>query len=175
MDNLVKNIKRNIWIRAVAFIILGVLIAIKPAMMINVSIQLIALYLVITGVYSLVTGLKVHQKGDSLNGAIILGIVELVGALFVWLFAKPLLSLLPFMIGIGLLIHGISYIMQIRNNRQYVNVSPMMNYVYGALIIVAAALMIFNPFKSLTILFAIFGWILVVMGIAEIFGTRMFK
>jgi uncharacterized membrane protein HdeD (DUF308 family) len=175
MDNLVKNIKRNMWLRAAAFIILGILIAFKPAMMINISIQLIALYLAILGIYSLVTGLKTHQKGESLNSAMILGITELVGALFVWLFAKSLLSLLPFVIGIGLLVHGINYIMQIRSNRQYVNVSPVMNYVYGALIIVAAVVMIFNPFKSLTVLFAIFGWLLIIMGIAEIFGTRLFK
>lgn len=175
MDNLVKSIKRNMWLRAAAFIILGIFIAFRPAMMINMSIQLIALYLVILGVYNLVMGLKVHQKGESLNGGTILGITELVGAMFVWLFAKPLLGMLPFVIGIGLLVHGINYIMQIRNNRQYVNVSPFMNYVYGVLIIIAAVVMIFNPFKSLTLLFAIFGWLLIVMGIAEIFGTRLFK
>ncbi|WP_125607390.1 HdeD family acid-resistance protein [Lapidilactobacillus bayanensis] len=175
MDNLVKNIKRNMWLRAAAFIIFGILIAFKPAMMINMSIQIIALYLAVLGVYNLVIGLKSHQKGESLNGGTILGITELVGALFVLLFAKALLSLLPFVIGISLLIHGINYIMQIRNNRRYVNISPVMNYIYGALIIIAAAVMILNPFKSLTALFAIFGWLLIIMGIAEIFGTRLFK
>ncbi|MFD1466081.1 HdeD family acid-resistance protein [Lapidilactobacillus mulanensis] len=176
MDNLVKNIKRNMWLRAILFIVFGLLIALNPGTFINFAINVIALYLVVMGVLNLVSGLKNrHAETSSMNSTMVMGIIELVGALFVWLFAKPLLGMLPFVIGIVLLIHGINYIMQVRNNKRYVNSSTLPSYVYGGLVIIAGIVMIFNPFGSLTLLFSIFGWLLVVMGIAEIFGTRLFK
>lgn len=177
MDNLVKNVKRNMWLRAILFIVFGLLIAIQPGMLIDFSIKVIALYLLVMGIIGLVNGLRERSASSngSMNTTTVFGIIELVGALFVWLFAKPLLSLLPFVIGVVLLIHGINYIMQVRSNKRYVNSSTLPSYIYGALVVVVGFIMIFNPFGSLTVLFSIFGWVLVVMGIAEIFGTRVFK
>ena len=177
MDDLVKNVKRNMWLRAILFIVFGLLIAIQPGMLIHFSVKGIALYRLIMGIIGLVNGLRERSASSNglMNTTTIFGIIELVGALFVWLFAKPLLSLLPFVIGVVLLIHGINYIMQVRSNKRYVNSSTLPSYIYGALVVVVGFIMIFNPFGSLTVLFSIFGWVLVVMGIAEIFGTRVFK
>lgn len=174
MDNLVKNIKHNIWLRAAIFVIIGLLVAFKPGLLIDWSIKILAIYLVVVGIISLVNGFKQPRVNGGLNATMTVGILELVGALLVWLFAKPLLAILPFVLGIGLLIHGINYAMQIRSQRQYVNVKPWPSYLYAILVIVAAVILIINPFGSLTLMFRVFGWLLVIMGITEFIGTTHF-
>ncbi|WP_261807337.1 HdeD family acid-resistance protein [Lapidilactobacillus luobeiensis] len=175
MDKLVKNIKRNMWLRAAIFIILGLVLAFYPKPSLNGLVKLMALYLAIMGVIDLIGGNKERAQGGSLNGTMIGGIIKLVGAIFVYFFAKSLLNAIPFILGIVLLVHGINYVMQLRGHRQFVNVSPLPGYIYGILLIVAAVVMILNPFGAVTVLVQVFGWILVVMGIFEIFGTRFFK
>lgn len=175
MDKLVKNIKRNMWLRAAIFIVLGLALAFYPQLSLNGIVKLIALYLAIMGAIDLIGGNKERTQGASMNQTMIGGIIKLVAAVFVFFFAKGLLNLIPFILGIVLLVHGINYVMQLRGHRQYVNVSPVPGYIYGILLIIAAVVMIWNPFSTITVLIRIFGWILVVMGIFEIAGTRFFK
>ncbi|WP_125768811.1 HdeD family acid-resistance protein [Lapidilactobacillus wuchangensis] len=175
MDNLVKNIKRNMWLRGLVFILFGLLVAIKPNLMINLVIKLSAGFLLVMGIINFVSGIREKNSGESMNGGMIVGIIEAVAAIFVWIFARALLNMIPFVLGIILLVHGINFLIQVHGHRKYVNVSTLPSYIYGILILIAAIVMIVNPFSSVIILFRVFGWLLVVMGLIEIFGTRIFN
>ncbi|PAK65759.1 hypothetical protein B8W94_14355 [Lactococcus lactis] len=78
------------------------------------------------------------------------------------------MSFLPFILGIVLIITGISNVFTALNHRQYVNISPMPFVLYGVLLILVGILLAFNPFGTILILLQFFGATLIVMGIMTI-------
>ena len=85
------------------------------------------------------------------------------------IFAKAIVSFLPIMLGILIVLNGLMQLSNASGGIKEVNPRYRISiYVYCGLLVAAGILLIFNPFKTVLVVFRIFGGILVFMGISEL-------
>ncbi|MCI0130335.1 MULTISPECIES: DUF308 domain-containing protein [Enterococcaceae] len=163
MSSLFRSIQRHAFSRGILYLLIGILIFLKPKQLFDAGVYLIVGYNVLLGVINLVGYLKNKQ-----NGQVSMSIFYFIAALIIWLFAQPIVSILPIFLGILIIIGGATRISRALNLRQYVNISYVPMLVYGIALLIAGIFILFNPFGSLIVLFQFFGIVLTLSGISEL-------
>ncbi|KRL12063.1 DUF308 domain-containing protein [Lentilactobacillus otakiensis] len=168
MYSFLNQIRNYIWLKSIAYIVFGLFFLFDPHGTLNIAINLIAAFFIVFGVINLISAWRQRSNNEVTDYSLAIGITQLIIAVIVFLLAEPLLSFLPFILGIVLVITGVSNVFTALNHRQYVNVSPMPFVLYGILLILVGILLAFNPFGTVLVLLQIFGATMVVMAIMEI-------
>lgn len=168
MYTFINRIRNFIWLKSLAYIIFGLFFLFDPHGTLNIVISLIASFFLVFGVINLISAWRQRVNNEVTDYSMGIGIAQIVIAIIVFILAVPLLSFLPFILGIVLIITGISNVFTALNHRQYVNISPMPFVLYGVLLILVGILLAFNPFGTILILLQFFGATLIVMGIMTI-------
>jgi uncharacterized membrane protein HdeD (DUF308 family) len=148
-----------------------------PNLVVTSVIYIIAAYIAAQGAISLIASIRANHDNPVQDNrpAIALSIGMLIIALLVLFLAKPLLSSLPFILGLILIFTGISRTANGFTRKEYVNVTPWPMVVYGVLLILFGVVLVINPFGSLMILFRFFGGTLIVMAIMDFFAGRYYR
>lgn len=163
MSSLFRSIQRHAFSRGIIYLLIGILIVLRPNQLFNMAVYLIAGYNVLLGIINLISSLKNKQ-----NNQISMSIFYFIIALIIWLFAKPIASILPVFLGILIIIGGATRISRALNLRQYVNISYVPMLIYGVALLIAGIVILFKPFSSLIVLFQFFGVVLALSGISEL-------
>lgn len=163
MSSLFRSIQRHAFSRGIIYLLIGILIVLRPNQLFNMAVYLIAGYNVLLGIINLISSLKNKQ-----NNQISMSIFYFIIALIIWLFAKPIASILPVFLGILIIIGGATRISRALNLRQYVNISYVPMLIYGVALLIAGIIILFKPFSSLIVLFQFFGVVLALSGISEL-------
>lgn len=169
MKKVVNQLEKFTVLRTIFYLAFGILILVNPQLVFKSVIYIIAGYLAVIGLINLFQAIR-ESKNDSLFGyEFITGVMLLLFALIVLIFSKAIVSFLPIMLGILIVLNGL---MQLSNANVGVReVNPRYRisiYVYCGLLIAAGILLIFNPFKTVLVVFQLFGGILIFMGISEL-------
>lgn len=170
MTSLFKTIQQHALLRGIVYLLLGVAILLNPGYVFSVFVYLIAGYNAVLGIISLISGKKNQQSSQTR-----IAIFYFVMALIIFLFAKPLVSILPIFLGIIIVVSGGMKISQSLNIKKYVNVSYLPMLIYGVVLVIAGLFILFNPFKGVLVLFQFFGVVLVFSGISELIGYFKYK
>ncbi|MFD1901940.1 HdeD family acid-resistance protein [Enterococcus termitis] len=168
MNNVMEQLRKYALLRGIVYIIFGLLILFDPRSVFQLAVYFISAYIALMGVLNLYDGFKVKKATGTYGMSFLGGIILLVLAGIILVFAKGIVSILPIFLGLVIVIIGASRAMQAVNLRSYVNVNWLPMLIYSGILIVAGLVLIFNPFSSLLVLFQLFGGILVFMGIGEI-------
>lgn len=163
-----QRLQRYTWLRALVYFIFGLIITLYPHPVFRFGVYAISLYLLISGIISITSSRHARQQTNFYSLAFFSGAFKIIAALFILIFARGIVSILPIFLGIILLMYGIFKFGQAWNQRQVVNVKPWGALIYSVLVILAGAFLLFNPFKSVLLGFQIFGVILIIMSIGEI-------
>lgn len=152
-------------IRAIVYIIFGLIILIAPRTVFDTIVYLVASYIACLGIISLYTNYQDQKKGYR-NVQFISGILLLISAAAILVFASGLLSIIPFFLGILITISGCTRLManfsQKRSGAPY-----LIGLIVSFLIIAAGIILVFNPFSTVLFFFQIFGGILLFMGLSD--------
>lgn len=166
MEMFIQRLERSTLLQAVVYLLLGILIVLYPRFFFDVLVYLIAGYLGIVGLWTLVQGLRQRQGG--LPPAFFVGIIYVILALVVFFFAETLASLLPILIGVLFLFGGIIRLIQALGFRKTM-AGRWLWFLIGSLLWIGVGLlMLINPFSSLLVLFQLFGGILIAVGVIEL-------
>ncbi|MBO0462176.1 DUF308 domain-containing protein [Enterococcus sp. DIV1298c] len=157
-----RNFQRYAFLRAAIYIIAGIAIVISPTAVFNFVGYLITAYFVLLGLINLFEAYKNKQKTGVWGFGLFSAIAFLVFALIVFLFASAIVSILPILLGLMILANG-AFQLFISLNTKSKGWS-----IYSVVLLIGGLILLFNPFKSLMVLFQIFGGILIFMGISEI-------
>ncbi|MGX7265648.1 HdeD family acid-resistance protein [Enterococcus crotali] len=168
MNNVMEQLRKYALLRGIVYIIFGVLILINPRSVFQLAVYFISAYIAIMGVLNLYDGFRVKKATGTYGMSFLGGIVLLVIAGIVLVFAKGIVSILPIFLGLVIVIVGVTRVIQSVNLRTYVNVSWLPMLIYSVILIIAGLVLTFNPFSSLLVLFQLFGGILIFMGIGEV-------
>lgn len=164
MDTFMKKMAQYDLLRGIILGIMGIVILWKPGLIFNGIVYLIAAYLAFMGLLNLYT--VIREKGDY-AGAYAPGIFLLLGALAVIVLAKPIVSFIPFLLGLFVLIGGIRQLLQeIQLHRE--GTARLGWLIFSVLLMAAGGLLFFNPFASVLLMFRIFGGILIATAIAAV-------
>lgn len=156
------NLQKHALLRAIVFIILGIAIAINPSVFFQFVAYLIAGYFTIIGLIHIYGDYKAQKATGSFGFGLISGILLIVLAIAVLLFASRIVAILPFILGLVIILNGLFQLVASLNNRRTGWI------IYSVLVLIAGLTLTFNPFASLLVLFQIFGFFLIIMGVSEV-------
>jgi uncharacterized membrane protein HdeD (DUF308 family) len=153
-------------VTGVCSLILGVLVLVWPGAPLFASGVLFGLYLLISGVFQLVSAFGTHRTTSLRVLAFISGTLSVVLGLFC--FRRPMQSilLLALWIGIGWLIRGIAQILAAASDKSM----PARGWqiFLGIVTVIGGIVLIDSPIESVTVLMLLGGCWLVVVGVVEI-------
>lgn len=165
MDKLVDTLRKYDLIRALVFGIIGALIVWQPRTFFQFAVYILAGLFVLMGAFNLIT--VKETTGDATGAVKTSGVLLLVAAVVILIFAKPIVSIIPFFLGLFTLLAGIRQLMQeIKLQRSGLGQLPW--FIFSILIVIIGGVLVFNPFKSVMLLFQIFGGVLIILGISQV-------
>lgn len=173
MASFFKSIQKHALLRSIAYILLGIAIFLEPNNISKMILYSIVAYNVLMGIFNLISARK--NKTNGYNSATPIAIFYFIFALILFLFAKPLVATLPFLLGIMFIIGGGVRLSQSLKLRQYVNVRWLPMCIYGGVMIGAGILLVANPFSTAMMLFRFFGITLLIAGISELITFIRFR
>ncbi|EMF0101901.1 DUF308 domain-containing protein [Enterococcus hirae] len=156
------NFQRYALLRSAIYIIAGLAIVINPTAVFHFIGYLITAYFVLLGILNLLEANKNRKQTGAWRFGLISGIAFFILALIVWVFAAAIVSLLPVILGLVIILKSLFQLFVGLNTRSKGWSA------YSILLLVGGLILLFNPFKSVMILFQLFGGLLIFMGISEI-------
>lgn len=175
----VSDLMRRIWISAILFgllaVILGVVILVWPGPSIVVAAVLFGVYLVVSGVALVVLAFSLPVSAGSRLLSFISGALSVIlGILAFRHFGQGYaILLLAIWIGIGFIFRGVTAVASAVSDRQF----PGRGWAifFGVVSIIAGVVVLAYPFDSIVTLALVVGIWLIILGVVEIisgFGMR---
>ena len=165
-----EKIRSKFILSGLLLIVIGGVIVWQPGLVFNGIVYLIAAYFAFMGLLNLYT---VFREKPRDAGAYASGLLLLLVALGVIVLAKTLVSIIPFFLGLMVLLAGICQLRQeLALNK--VNQGRLSWLIFGLLLCIAGVVLMFNPFRSVLLLFQFFGGILVIYGVSQLINSKDF-
>ncbi|MCH4009912.1 HdeD family acid-resistance protein [Companilactobacillus sp.] len=171
---MVKQFQLYRWLRFIFLATAGILIVLEPTKSLDFIIYIVSAYVAFYGVLSLIDGFSLKRKTGENNMNMGFGVLALIVAILILFVAKFLVALVPPVLGIILLANGINQFRDSHETRKTVNVTPWLDYLYSALLIIAGVVFILNPSKTIIFLYQLFGVALIVLAFFEIINSRLY-
>ena len=170
--NIFEKIRKDVVWSSIAYLIIGFILLIKPGTALVTIVHILALLAVVMGVVSLVTYFK--DKYSVGNGGVIKGIVYFVIAAFLYFGAGFIISIVPFILGLLIVISGIVKLQEALDmmNRADGSVTVL---VIAILSLVFGILILINPFGTAELLFRIIGIALIYNGVSDLLTVFYFS
>lgn len=167
MNQLLRTIQSNQLVLGLVYIILGIPVALKPNRSFTIFISILAFILLLYGLQFILRSYQFKRKMGYYDSRMMFGITLLIAAAIVYFLSRALLSIFPIIIGIGILISGISQLMM-RLNQSTIQGRPWFGIMLSILIIIGGLIILLNPFSSVLAILQFGGLILIVLGIQSI-------
>lgn len=161
-----KNVEKKNILISVLLIILGVLLVLRPAGVVNAIVIGIGIFLVITAIIDLIFYFMNAKLGGNFMN-LSKGIIELIGGIFLIFRGTEVVSLFPVIIGLVIIFNSIFKLYVALSIKAIDNRKWIPNFVLSILCIVFGAVIIFNPFEALTTVVRLAGLVLI---ISELFN-----
>ncbi|MET7286872.1 HdeD family acid-resistance protein [Streptomyces sp. NPDC005573] len=150
----------------IASLILGVLVLVWPGPSLLVAGILFGVYLVVSGVFQLISAFGTHKKTSLRVLAFLSGGLSILLGLLCFRGPMQSILLLALWIGIGWLIRGITQTMAAVSDSSMPGRGWQI--FLGVITFIAGIVLIDSPFESVAVLTLVTGWWLIVVGIVEI-------
>lgn len=168
METLLKKIKANAIVSALMCIILGIILVVWPGRTVRTVCMIIGFVLVVSGVNRLCTFIfgkdsSIYSRMNLITGVIVL----LIGA---WILFRPdqIIELIPVLVGIIVIIHGINDLQQTVTLCQNRYDKWWIALILGIITVGFGVLLIFNPFAAVETLVMFIGVFLIYDGVSDI-------
>ena len=170
--NIFEKIRKDVVWSSLAYLIIGFILLIKPGTALVTIVHILALLAVVMGVVSLVTYFK--DKYSVGNGGVIKGIVYFVIAAFLYFGAGFIISIVPFILGLLIVISGIVKLQEALDMMKYRADGSVLVLVIAILCLVFGILILINPFGTAELLFRIIGIALIYNGVSDLLTVFYF-
>ena len=175
MGNMLNMIRSNTLAQAVVSLAFGLLLLVWPGATIVTVIYLLAAWLGISGIASLVSYFR--DKSDRYRNASVLslGIFYLVLALVVFIFPEPIASVGALVIGVVLALCGIVSVVRSLELRDLGGYQWIVGAALSALVAVGCILIIANPFGATSAFVMVLGIVLIINGAVNLYVSGELK
>lgn len=170
----IDTVRSNVAIQAALCVAFGLLLIIMPGTAALTVVRLLGIFFLLSGAASL---FSYFHKGGSQTGetsVLVMAIVYIVAAILVFIFTKPIASVLSFILGILLLVGGVVNIFRSLNLREYGGYGWIIMLVMSCIVAAGGVLITINPFGATTAFIVVLGIFLVLKGISDFGLERVF-
>ena len=163
------------YLAALGGIVAGAVLVFFPSQAIDVITYGIGILSLIYGLMKVISYLRNRELSAFFIGELVLGIFLLGIGLFCLMNPGGIFALLPIVLGILVLVEGISKVQRAWMLRRYAYPKWIGAMVTGILIAVLGAVLIFNPFGALVVTVRIMGVLLIADGITGAWFNVVFN
>ena len=156
-------------LRAVAAMVLGGVIMAFPSSALIIVVQVIAAFLIASGLVSLIFGFVNRQNGG-LPIMLTNTVVDIILGVVIFMFPAQVASVVMFVIGLVLMFFGIFHISALLSANKVISVG-MWAYIMPVLCTIGGAMVIFHPFGLGKFLTVVVGIALLLYGISELVSS----
>lgn len=168
MGSILKRLKTNVVISAVLCILLGIVLVVWPDMSMQIACAAIGVVLLVGGIVRLVQYFVVRDGSMYAQMNLIMGIV--LAVVGVWIVLKPdkVLAIIPIIIGIVIVLHGINNLQQAVSLCKEKYDKWWVALILGLLTIGFGVLLICRPFAALDTVVMLIGTFLIYDGLSDL-------
>lgn len=168
MELILKKIKTNVIASALLCIALGVVLVVWPDMSVQIACMSIGAVLILNGISRLIN--FIFKRDGSLFSQmnLIMGII--ITVIGVWIILQPakVIAMIPILVGIIIIIHGINNLQQAVSLCQSRYDKWWIALILGILTVAFGILLICNPFEAVETLVMFIGLFLIYDGVSDI-------
>lgn len=153
--NKFKSMYRMSVVFSIVLFLLGVFLLVQPETTLNVVSYTIGTFLIIWGIIPVLTFLSNKDNNKYLEVSFIIGVFALIIGIVIMLNPKLIVSIIPFVIGVWMVINGItklSYSLSLNKENDARN-----SIILSILILVCGIILVFNPFSGAVVLTQVIG------------------
>lgn len=168
MERILKKIKTNVIVSAFICIALGVILVVWPGLSVKVVCMAIGAVLVINGISRLLNFIFGRDGSMFSQMNLVMGIIiTVIGG---WILLQPgtIIAMIPILVGIIIVIHGINNLQQSVSLCQSQYDKWWVALILGIITIGFGILLIFNPFAAVDTLIRFIGLFLIYDGASDI-------
>lgn len=158
---MLKKLRTGGGASSVAYIVLGIILMLFPGTATNIVVRLVGIAALIYGVSRVIDYTK--GRNDMIN--VVIGGLIAIGGIILLVNPAFVVSILPTILGIYIIIEGISEVRAALNMRSQGYDRWTMAFILSLLVLLVGLFILFNPFTTVTISVMIFGGALIVAGI----------
>ncbi len=168
MKEFFKSVKWNTLFSALICVCVGLALFFRPEELSRLTCQIIAILILLVGVVHLVYYLMERRVAAWLQIDLLVGVVLIALGLWMLFATTFFISLIPFVLGAIILVHGIQDIRYGENLRTLGYRNWWAALFIGILCAVAGVLMIIHPFRSAQTIIKLIGIFLAVDGLSDL-------
>ena len=172
MKSFLDALRSNMLAQAITSIALGIFLAFWPGITVITVVYLLALYLAVSGIASLVAYFRSSGARYRSAGVLANAVLLLVLALLVFLFPEAVGGFFSLILGILLTIGGIVNAVRSVELRAYRGSTWVVTLILSAVIAIGGLVIIVNPFATTAAFVLVLGVLLIVKGVADLVIER---
>jgi len=175
MERIMKSLVKSSYITSSILILLGLVLVVKSEETLKVISYLVGGVLITLGIVAFIKFFKNSEKNIPDNFDIIYGIVTIVFGIFIIINPKLVASIIPFVLGAWILFKSafkVAYGFELKGKNNPIWKPTLITSGISALV---GIIILFNPFKTASIVFMLIGIALIAYGIMDIISTYQLK
>lgn len=165
--NIIKNIKKETMVTAVAYILAGLFLLAFPKTTARSIGYAFACVLLIMGLRSLFNYMMRDVSVMFYHNDLVIAAIFIIASVGVFINVEAVVSLIPFILGIIVTISGVIKLQNAINLKRLNHGGAMMVFLLAAANIIFGIVLIVNPFKVMTTLIRIIGIGLIFSGVTD--------
>lgn len=164
MKSIIQDMKQNYFINAIIMVILGLILVIWPHILGVILCYVLGGALVLMGAFQLIGFVRGERLGFYNKFNMIMGIVLVL--LGIWICTKPhiVLSIIPVVVGIIILIHGLMDIEYTLDIKKTGNDKWWISLIAAGITLVLGLLLVLNPFTAYEVTMFLIGLVMLYDG-----------
>ncbi len=170
----IDTVRSNVAVQAALCVAFGLLLIIMPGTAALTVVRLLGIFFLLSGAASLFSYFHKESSQAGSTSVLVVGIVYLVCALIVFIFTKPIASVMSFILGILLLVGGAVNIFRSLNLREYGGYTWIIMLLMSCIVAAGGVLITINPFGATKAFVIVLGIFLVLKGISDFGLERVF-
>ena len=171
---MLKELKWEAILTGILYILLGIVALVIPETMQKTLGYLIGIVLIIAGLVSMVCYLLRDARENYYHNEFVFGLVGIVLGAAVLYKVEVIISLIPFILGVLVLISGCSKLQDAIDLKRLSYGSWIGMLIVAVINIILGIVLICNPFKAAVLLFRVLGVGLILSGASDCFSTVYF-
>lgn len=175
MKDLFYAFKTNTFVSAVISILIGLALLFLPGAFTVMACRMIAVLVLISGAAAIISYMRESQRIWRLQTLLILGIVLVILGVFMLACPSFFISLLPLVLGIIVLVHGLQDASYALHMKQLNDPYWWVTLLIAAVSILFALIVIIDPFAAASTVTMVIGAVLVYDGISDLWVVGRLK
>lgn len=171
--NLFEKIRKDVVLSAIVYLVLGLILFFRPGTALVTIVDILAIMLAIMGVVSLVTYFA--RKDAVADGGLVKGVLYLVLAAVIHFGAGFIISIIPFIMGVLVIISGIVKLQKAMDLMKIKANGYVPILVISILSLVLGLIILLNPFATAALLFRIIGFALIYNAVSDLLTVFYFS